>query len=106
MQTQPIEENQKYCQHCGEVIFRDAEICPKCGRRVMEAPTTKSTKDKTTAGLLALFLGGLGVHKFYLGENGIIYFLFFWTGIPMILGLIDAIKIFKMSDTEFSQKYA
>lgn len=27
-------------------------------------------KNKTTAGLLALFLGGLGVHQFYLGNGG------------------------------------
>ena len=27
-------------------------------------------KDKTTAALLAFFLGGFGVHKFYLGEKG------------------------------------
>lgn len=26
-------------------------------------------KNKTTAGLLALFLGGIGVHKFYLGKS-------------------------------------
>lgn len=35
-------------------------------------------KNKTTAGLLALFLGGLGVHKFYLGQTlaGVLYLLF------------------------------
>lgn len=27
-------------------------------------------KSKITAGLLALFLGGLGIHKFYLNEGG------------------------------------
>ncbi|MEZ4462632.1 MAG: TM2 domain-containing protein [bacterium] len=35
-------------------------------------------KDKTTAFLLAWFLGGFGIHKFYLGENGagLLYLLF------------------------------
>lgn len=28
-------------------------------------------KDKLTAGLLALFTGGLGIHKFYLGDTKI-----------------------------------
>lgn len=31
---------------------------------------TPSAKNKTTAGLLAIFLGGLGIHKFYLGFTG------------------------------------
>lgn len=28
-------------------------------------------KDKTTAGILALLLGGIGAHKFYLGRTGL-----------------------------------
>ena len=28
-------------------------------------------KSKITAGLLALFLGALGIHRFYLGHNGL-----------------------------------
>ena len=39
------------------------------------------TKSKVAAGLLGIFLGGLGIHKFYLGRWGwgIVYLLFFWT---------------------------
>ena len=50
-------------------------------------------KDKTTAILLALFLGGLGIHHFYLGHygRGILYLIFCWTGIPAILGVVDAL---------------
>ncbi|MDB9505721.1 TM2 domain-containing protein [Microcystis aeruginosa CS-338/01] len=38
-------------------------------------------RNRTIAALLAFFLGYLGIHKFYLGENlaGILYLLFFWT---------------------------
>ena len=34
-------------------------------------------KNKTTAGILAILLGCLGIHKFYLGNNkgGIIYLM-------------------------------
>ena len=41
--------------------------------------------------LFAIFLGGIGVHKFYVKEHGwgIIYLLFCWTYIPAILGIIE-----------------
>ena len=49
------------------------------------------TKSRGVATLLALFLGGIGGHKFYLGKpmSGLIYLVFIWTLIPSILGLID-----------------
>ncbi len=52
-------------------------------------------KDPTTAVLLAIFLGGLGAHKFYLGKigQGIIYLLFSWTFIPGIVALIEAFSL-------------
>ena len=41
---------------------------------------------------LALFLGGLGAHKFYLGQIGlgVLYIVFCWTFIPSIVALIEA----------------
>jgi TM2 domain-containing membrane protein YozV len=41
--------------------------------------------------LLALFLGGFGAHRFYMGEMGlgILYFVFCWTGIPSIVAFIE-----------------
>jgi TM2 domain-containing membrane protein YozV len=33
------------------------------------APITNKMKDKKTAAILALFLGGLGIHRFYLGQT-------------------------------------
>ncbi len=51
--------------------------------------------------LLAFFLGGFGLHKFYAGQKkfGIMYLVFCWTGIPEILGVIDCIRgILKKSD--------
>ena len=43
--------------------------------------------------LLALFLGGIGAHKFYAGKTkmGIIYLLFCWTFVPGVLGLIECL---------------
>lgn len=64
-------------------------------------------KDKTSAGLLALFLGGLGAHKFYLGRTGmgLIYLLFCWTFIPAIVSFFEAVVLFSMSDGAFNAKY-
>ncbi len=62
---------------------------------------------KVTAGLLALLLGGVGAHKFYLGDTGmgILYLCFFWTGIPAIAGLIEGILYLTKSDDEFFRQY-
>jgi len=52
-------------------------------------------KSPTTALLLALFLGGVGGHKFYMDETGlgIVYILFCWTGIPSFIAFIEAFTI-------------
>ncbi len=64
-------------------------------------------KNKTTAGLLGIFLGGVGAHKFYLEQNGqgLLYLVFVWTFIPMVLGLIEGLNYFSMSDIMFNKKY-
>ena len=64
-------------------------------------------KDRITAGLLALFLGGLGVHKFYLNRpgQGIFYILFCWTLIPGLIALIESIMYFTQSQEQFDAKF-
>lgn len=68
----------------------------------------KTQKNKVTAGLLAIFLGGFGIHKFYLGRVGwgIVYILLSWTWIPMIIGIIEGIIYISMSDKDFHAKYS
>ena len=68
----------------------------------------KQNKSKVAAGLLAIFLGGIGVHKFYLGKPGwgILYFLFSWTFIPAILGFFEGIIYLTMSEESFEAKYS
>lgn len=48
-------------------------------------------RDEVVGILLALFLGGFGVHHFYLRRTGlgILYLCFCWTGIPSLVGLIE-----------------
>ena len=63
-------------------------------------------KNKTVAGILAILLGDLGIHKFYLGKIGwgIVYLLFCWTGIPAIVGLIEGIIYLCTDDDTFQVK--
>ena len=64
-------------------------------------------KNRVAAILLALFLGGLGVHKFYLGQvgMGLLYLVFCWTGIPAIVAFVEAILYLVASDEDFQKKY-
>lgn len=64
-------------------------------------------KDKTTAGLLAIFLGGLGVHRFYLGQTGLGFFhlIFCWFPVSWLVGFISGLVILTMDDDKFNLKY-
>ena len=98
--------DEKYCSNCGESIDENAEICPECGVR-QAPPPTATGKDRVTAGVFALLLGGVGIHHFYLGNTvrGVVYLLFFWTFIPAIAGFIEGILYLLKSDAELQAKY-
>lgn len=74
---------------------------------------TEPTKDKLVAGLLAIFLGTLGIHKFYLGytKSGVIMLLVslltFGVGatVMAVIALIEGILYLTKSDAEFYQTY-
>ena len=57
--------------------------------------------------LMALFVGGFGVHHFYLRRyfRGTVYVLFCWTLIPSLVGLIEGMRYLAMTDQAFSAKY-
>ena len=64
-------------------------------------------RTKSTAALLALLLGGLGAHKFYLGRSiqGFLYLLFCWTFIPAIVAFLEVFVLLSMSEHEFNLRY-
>lgn len=110
----------KHCYACAAILDARAELCPKCGVRQPElpgvmsvtpalpvAPVPVSTRSRTTAALFALLLGGIGVHKFYLGRvaAGVLYILFCWTLIPGLIAFIEALLLFGMSDADFARKH-
>ena len=58
-----------YCGNCGSEVAKEADVCPTCGtnlKRGVGAP-----KSKLVAGLLGIFLGVFGIHRFYLGYTTI-----------------------------------
>lgn len=72
-----------FCKYCGKES--ETEVCEECQKthseNTIEVDATKvethsttssnpNAKSKIAAGLLGIFLGGLGVHNFYLGFTG------------------------------------
>ncbi len=90
-----------YCRGCGQYIHAAAPVCPHCGF------VQHSGRNRVIAALLALFLGGFGVHKFYLGRWGwgLVYLIFCWTVIPTFVGFVEGIIYLGMSDERFAWKY-
>lgn len=80
--------------------------CPHCGAQ-QRALMQRSPKSQSVAALLAAFLGGLGIHRFYLGKtvSGVLYLLFCWTGIPGILAVFEVFIIAFMSQENWARKY-
>ena len=72
-----------------------------------------SCKSKIVAGVLAILLGWLGVHHFYLGSTsaGLIMLLvsvlscFTLSGITWLIGLVEGILLLVMPDEDFDAKY-
>lgn len=121
----PLNDEMKFCAKCGTPVQADGQPpAPSLTKSPPQQnypqpqnyppqqnynapPVRHGRKDKTTAGILGILLGGLGVHKFYLGNTtmGVIYLLTCWTFIPGIIGLIEGIKYLTMSQEEFDAKY-
>jgi TM2 domain-containing membrane protein YozV len=62
---------------------------------------------KMVAGILALLLGGWGIHKFYLGNTttGIIQLLLGFVCIGSVIGWIEGILYLTKSNEDFYRTY-
>ena len=65
-------QGMNYCSNCGSPIQPGAAVCMSCGFANAGGKTIAppGAKSKMAAGLLGIFLGGFGVHNFYLGYTG------------------------------------
>jgi TM2 domain-containing membrane protein YozV len=108
----------KFCQNCGIAIQSNQTMCVKCGTVLTARSPVREAKSKVAAGLLGLFLGSLGVHKFYLGysKEGVIMLLASIlgglvtcgaaAGVVYMIGFIEGIIYLTKTDEEFDRIYA
>ncbi|WP_324760011.1 TM2 domain-containing protein [Haloarcula sp. GH36] len=66
-----------------------------------------SRKSRRAAAVLAIVLGGIGGHKFYLGrvEQGLVYLCLAWTLLPALAGVLEGIRYLRQSDEAFQRQY-
>lgn len=93
-----------YCRNCGAEVNENAVVCVKCGALIADKPINElnnpEKKEWLIVLLLCFFIGGLGIHRFYVGKTG--------TGIAQLLTfggcgiwwLIDFIMILVGSFTD------
>jgi TM2 domain-containing membrane protein YozV len=94
------------CPGC-HADFRLPDAEPVLPKRLV--PESGEESKRITAGILAIFLGGMGIHKFYLGYTraGLIHLLLFFCscGATKLIGWIEAIVYLTKSDADFVQTY-
>lgn len=138
----PPRKMDRFCQSCAAETKSGQMLCTSCGIQLANekgfviprhsvVESSANSKSKLTAGLLAIFLGQLGVHKFYLGyttpamvvllctlQMSAISFsvgMFTW-GIGMMMfipihvlvwvfGVIEGIRYLTKTDQEFNETY-
>lgn len=120
--AEKINGKAKKCKHCGEMLDatmrelellklqkKDIYVTNNAASMAVSPPfTTRSArKSKGTTFLLALLLGAIGAHRFYLGQPfiGLIYLIFCWTGATLFVSLAEAIYFFFLKNEEFDRKY-
>ena len=117
-----------FCVRCGAQIPSGTSFCANCGCPVpagqpgtggppvqqyyaypQPAQSIPGSEKKLVAGILGILLGGLGVHKFYLGYigTGVLHIVLgiLTCGAFHIVGLIEGIMYLTKSDQEFVDLY-
>ena len=115
----------RYCTKCGAQNDELATYCVNCqtpltpaaGYQPMQSVNQGAMTDwkamgadkKVVAGILGILLGGLGIHKFFLGytTEGILQIVisFVTCGAGSIIGLVEGILYLTKSDEEFVRTY-
>jgi len=97
-------DNEIFCPSCGSVITKGVKFCPHCGK---SPESTSSNEPGASLSeqrekreqrwliclLLAIFLGGFGAHRFFVGKIGTAILMIVTLGGVGIWYLIDIITI-------------
>jgi TM2 domain-containing membrane protein YozV len=111
-----------HCGVCAAPTTPGQAVCLSCGSALTGAAGGGPRKERIVAGVLAILLGYLGVHKFYLGQTGpgiillavtVVSICCGWILIVPLLGLVatsvisivEGVIILTKSDEEFQQIY-
>ncbi len=114
----PAGQGVNYCSNCGTYTPPNAVYCPRCGapskdennaqnqntaqyqmpqyvQSLPPSPVTKSKKNRLAVGIIAIVLGSMGIHNFYLGHKSraiaqllMTVLSFFTCGITAIASLV------------------
>ena len=91
-----VGDGKSFCANCGQPVADNAAYCLSCGVALAPATNNLNGQDKLVMIVVCLFLGGLGIHNFMMGETkkGVFKIIMsFCCGIGGILALIDLIKL-------------
>ncbi len=102
-----------FCANCGKELSNQAVYCPNCGHPVRSpglspgyrSDKTVSLKSRLATLLFCIFLGWLGVHRFYVGKVGTGVLMLITAGGLGIWVLIDFITIVVGGFTDIDGKF-
>jgi len=90
-----IKKSADHAREAENAVIQITQRIPADKQAIFMIQYNNIKKDPATAFLLDFFLGGIGIHKFYLGNTtaGIFYLLFCWTSIPGIIAFVELFTI-------------
>ena len=96
----PTQLGRKYPPRAARPDTREVSVIPDSERPAV-------IRQKMIQSALAIFLGTVGAHKFYLGKTwlGVLYFIFSWTTLPTWIGLLEGIRYLFMPIDDFYNQY-
>ena len=92
-----------FCSKCGVQLNEGSAFCSRCGAReglvVEEVAGDVSPKSRLATSLLAVFLGGLGAHRFYTDKIGTAVVMLL-LGVASMILMFGAMFVAGTSDAE------